>query len=139
MTPQIKYLLQAIIEKYYYKVVRKGDYFTLDCARWIVEQYGFRPEKERRLLETLVFVNESRGIAKAKAKLSGSELKEFKRSLKDLDAIYVNPVTIPRKWGITHIPNLLRAYYDSEYEEVVVVGNEGRTHEYLTRYLAGEV
>ena len=131
-------ITSSIIKKYYYKVVRKGDYFTLDCARWIVEQYGFRREKESRLLDTLEFVNESRGIAKAKAKLSGTEQKEFKRSLKDLDAIYVNPVTIPRKWGITHIPNLLRAYYDSEYEDVLVVGNEGHTHEYMTRYLAGE-
>ena len=34
--------------------------------------------------------------------------------------LFRSPVTIPRRWDIKHIPNLLRAYYDSIYEEQLV-------------------
>jgi len=30
----------------------------------------------------------------------------------ELDKLRINPVTIPKEWGIEHIPNLLNAYYD---------------------------
>lgn len=55
-----------IVEKYIYKTIRKGDYFTLDTAKEIVESYNFRPEKRERLLYALDIVSESRGIAAAK-------------------------------------------------------------------------
>ena len=131
-------ITSSIIEKYFYRVVRKGDYFTLSGARWMVERYGFKREKEKRLLHTLELVKKCRGIAKAKATLSGEKLKVFKRSIKDLEAISVNPVTIPRRWGIKHIPNLMRAYHESLFEEQILFDNEYRTHVYLTEYLAEE-
>ena len=132
-------ITSGIVVEYFYKVVRKGDYFTLGGARWMVERYGFRREKEKRLLNTLGLVKKYRGIDKAMSKLKGEELQEFKRSLKDLDAIAVNPVTIPRRWGIKYIPNLMTAYHDSIYEEHFLFGNEARNHAYLTEYLGGEV
>ena len=121
-------VLEEIIRKHFYKVLRKGDYFTISTARDIVGSYHFRPEKENRLLDALEMVSECRGIAKAKSRLYGPDLDDFKRSLNDLDDILVNPVTIPRRWGIQHIPNLFRAYVDSVYEEQLVSGQE---------YLAG--
>ncbi len=48
------------------------------------------------------------------------ELHRFNKALWELDKILVNPVTIPRRWNTRHIPNLLRAYYDSIYEEQLV-------------------
>ena len=132
--------------KYMNKVIRKGDYFTLDGARWMVQSHNFRRDKEDRLLHTLDLVKESRGIAKAKVRLertnlNGSgvqsdELKDFKRSLKDLDAIFVNPVTIPRRWGIRHIPHPLRAYYDCIYEERLITRRESVFLELLDDYLS---
>ena len=72
------------------------------------------------MIEVLESVNESHGIAKAKSKLRENEFRRFNKALKELDNILVNPVTIPRRWDVKHIPNLLRAYYDSIYEEQLV-------------------
>jgi len=111
---------ERIIYKYFNKVIRKGDYLTLDGARWMVQSHNFRRDKEERLLRVLDWVKEYGGIAKAQSKLYGSDLSDFKRSLKDFDAIYVNPVTIPRRWGLKHIPNPLKAYNNSIYEEQIL-------------------
>lgn len=113
-------IYEPIIRKSIYKILRKGNYFTLDIARDIVESYHFRSSKEERMIEVLELVNESHGIAKAKSKLRENEFRRFNKALKELDDILVNPVTIPRRWDIRHIPNLLRAYYDSIYEEQLV-------------------
>jgi hypothetical protein len=125
-----------VIDKFFYKIARKGNYFTLDGARWMVEKHKFRRDKEDRLIYALELVNNCRGIAKAKAELCGVDLCDFKRSLKDLDDILVNPVTIPRKWGIKYIPNLLTAYYNSTYERFMFE-NEFLFSKYLGEYLAG--
>lgn len=109
-----------IIRKHFYRIIRKGDYFTLDGARSIVESYNLRHDREDRIVYALKFINECRGIAKAKSKLHGPDLVDFNRSLKDLDSMLVNPVTIPRRWNIRHIPNLLRAYDDAVYEEQII-------------------
>lgn len=113
-------IYEPIIRKSIYKILRKGNYFTLDIARDIVESYHFRSSKEERMIEVLESVNESHGIAKAKSKLRENEFRRFNKALKELDDILVNPVTIPRRWDVKHIPNLLRAYYDSIYEEQLV-------------------
>lgn len=127
-------IFENITQKHFYKVLRKGDYFTINDARNIVESYHFRREKEERLIYALEVVSDCRGIANAKSKLHGPDLDDFKRSLKDLDDILVNPVTIPRRWGIKHIPNLLRAYYDSIYEEQLIPRQE-----YLARQRIDEI
>lgn len=124
-----------VIVKYFNKIVRKGNYFTLDGARWMVEAYHFRQDKEDRLIDALELVSECRGIAKAKATLQGEEVKDFKRSLKDLDEIFVNPVTIPRNWGIDYIPNLLKAYDHTICDEHLVFLNEFKAGELLSEYL----
>lgn len=127
---------EDVVTKYFNKVVRKGDYFTLAGARWMVEAHNFRQDKEERLIYALELINECRGIAKAKSKVLGVDLKDFKRSLKDLDDILVNPVTIPREWGIDYIPNLLRAYFDEIMEEQVMTSREYLFNEYLSEFLA---
>lgn len=124
-----------IIRKHFHKVLRKGDYFTFDGARSIVESYNFRQEKEDRILDTLELVNESHGIANAKAKLNRLDLNDFNRSLKDLDEMLVNPVTIPRRWNIKHISNLLRAYDDAVYEEELIPEQEYLARRHIAEYL----
>jgi len=127
---------EAIISKYFNKVIRKGDYFTIEGAEWMVKSHNFRQDKEERLLETLELIKEHRGIVKTLSVLEGDKLKEVKRSLKDLDAIFVNPVTMPSKWRIKHIPNPMRAYYDSIYEEQVVHVSKGLFIKRLAEYLS---
>lgn len=125
-------IYENIICKNIYKILRQGDYFTLDIARNIVESYCFRSGKEERMIEVLESVNESHGIAKAKSKLQKDEIVRFNKALKELDTIWVNPVTIPRRWNIKHIPNLLRTYYDARCEEHLVTKYE----EYVMNHIA---
>lgn len=115
---------EKINEKYFFKVVRKGDYFTYDIAREIIQSYDFRQDKEDRLLYALETIKKHHGIAKAKSKLHGPDLDDFKKSLKDLDSLLINPVTIPRRWGIKHIPNLLRVYQEMNYDEELITKQE---------------
>ncbi len=124
-----------VIRSYFNKVIRQGDYLTLDGARWMVAAHNFRRDKEERLIFALELINECRSIAKAKKKLYGEEVKEFKRSLNDLDAILVNPVTIPREWEIFYIPNPIRAYYNYITEEQLVPKAEVLFDNLLAEYL----
>lgn len=88
---------ENIIRRDFNRVLRKGDYFTLDIARGIVESHHFRSSKEERMIEVLEAVNESHGIAKAKSKCQKDELHKFNKALRELDEIFVNPVMIPRR------------------------------------------
>jgi len=106
-----------IVQKYFQKIVRAGDYYALERAKYVIQSSSYHPKKKDRLIDALVLTNRCRGIYKVKNTLKGKELAEYKRSLKDLDHLGVNPVTIPREWGIAHIPNLLNAYYDKRSEE----------------------
>lgn len=107
----------------------------MDDARSIVETYNFRRDKEERLIYALEMVNESRGIEKAKTKMYGPDLDDFKRSLKDLDNMLINPVTIPRRWNIRYIPNPLRSYYDALYEEELVPVSEYQARKHIDEFL----
>lgn len=102
-----------VIRSYFNRVIGKGDYYTLDGARKRIEQQGFTLGKEQRLINELKMINTYRGIANAKAALHGDGLVDFRRSLRELEDMGINPVTIPREWNIQRIPNLLDAYYDS--------------------------
>jgi hypothetical protein len=126
---------ENIIQKHFNKVVRKGDCFTLDGARWMVNAHPFRSDKKERLIWALEQVKKHRGIAKAMEKMPGTDLDDFKRSLKDLDKIFVNPVTIPREWGIPHIPNPLKAYYEKMYDERLISTSECQFEAFLDQYL----
>lgn len=129
---------EDIIRRVFNRVLRKGDYFTLDIARGIVESYCFRSSKEERMIEVLEAVNKSHGIAKAKSKCREDELHRFNKALRDLDEIFVNPVTIPRRWGIDHIPNLLRAYYDAQCDEQLVPNKEYYARKHIEDFLEKE-
>ena len=105
-------IAETIITKYYQRIIGCGDYYTLELARKQVEARNFHPKKTKRLIDVLEHVNQCRGISKAMATLQGQIREDFKRSIRELNYIRVNPVTIPREWNIKHIPNLLTAYYD---------------------------
>jgi hypothetical protein len=129
---------ENMICKYFNKVIRKGDYFTFEGARWMVKSHNFRQDKEERLLDTLNLISKYGGIANTlsilqKNKLS-DKLSEVKRSLKDLDDIFVNPVTIPRRLKTTHIPNPMRAYYDSMNVSIVPESFIERLEKYLEEW-----
>lgn len=100
------------VSDYYIKVVGRGDWYTLQEAICIIHSKNFNSQRQKRLDNALLLVSQSRSIAKAKASLQGYELEVFKRTLRELSGLGINPVTIPREWGIKHIPNLLRVYFN---------------------------
>lgn len=99
------------VHYYWDKVIGKGDWFTMQEATRIIQSKHFNSQKEKRLIEALQFVSLHRSLATAKSLLKGYELEAFKRTLNDLYSLNINPVTIPKRWNICHIPNLLYQYY----------------------------
>lgn len=102
-----------VINAYYKNTIGRGDWFTLSAAEEKIESKSYNSQKEDRLRNALREVNQCRSLSKAKAKYQGDDLEAFKRTLKDLADIGINPVTIPREWGIAHIPNLMRTFNDT--------------------------
>ena len=126
---------KEIIKKYFNKVIRRGDYFTLNEAIRQVQLQHFSKKKEARLIMELRRINQFRGIYKVRATLQGEELEMFRRTLRDLSEINVNPVTIPREWNITRIPNLLDAYDRRVEAELYKRQQEEISHQILKDYL----
>ena len=116
-TDKYKYLLDCKaclikINSYYGDTIGRGDWFTVSAAEKIIRSHRYNSQKEQRLIAALQRVSQCRSLASAKASYQGSDLAAFKRTLKDLSDIGINPVTIPRDWGIKHIPNLMHIYND---------------------------
>lgn len=106
-----------VIVNYFKKIIMSGDWYTLQEAIRIIERQNYNRQKEKRLIDALKLVSHCRSLAKAKTAFQGEELEAFKRTLKDLSSLNINPVTIPREWEIKHIPNLLYAYFNKVQEE----------------------
>ena len=89
--------------------------------RKVIHSKEFNAQKEAGLIDALRLVSQRRGIYNAKQQLPKEERTKFGRRLLELSRLGINPVTIPREWGIGRIPNLLRAYnrlYDEESEMI---------------------
>lgn len=114
-----------IVSSYYEKVIGKGDWYTLQEAVRKVKSKNFNSQKEKRLINALQYISQCRSLAKAKASLHDYELDAFKRTLKELSGFNINPVTIPKEWGIEHIPNLLCSYFNRLIEEAYRSGLPG--------------
>lgn len=125
----------TVIYEYFYKVIKKGDWYTLNGAIREIERKGFNKQKEERLIHALKFINDCRSISKAKSVYKGEELESFKRTLKDLDSLRINPVTIPRGWGISYIPNLLYTYCEKVNAEYNRDYFEKKKRDFFTEYI----
>lgn len=102
-----------IIDGYFKRVIMAGDYYTLSDARTLIRNHDFKEKKERRLIDVLELINDHRGVTKARDYISnrGGDMSLFSRSLRELSASGVNPVTIPKNYGVKYIPNLLDTFY----------------------------
>lgn len=99
------------IHSYWNKVIGKGDWYSMQEAICIIESKHFNSQKKKRLIDALQTVSLHRSIATAKSLLKGYQLDAFKHTLSELSNLNINPVTIPKRWNIGHIPNLLYIYY----------------------------
>jgi len=137
-----------IIENYFYKTIGRGNYYTLANAIKMLQCQCLNTTNKNRLIHWLEFVNQCRGIAKAKARLKDNpkELEALKRALKHLHSFGINPVTIPKDWviekwrvnefGIRYIPTLLNAYYETLAEERNKQREQQFRDEQLRKYLS---
>jgi hypothetical protein len=101
-----------VIDKYFKRIVRSGDYYTFAKAQHMIKKCRFHFRKEMKLIRALALTNQHRGIHKTKLLLKDEDLLEYNQMLIELDKLGINPVTIPQAWRIEKIPNLLNAYYD---------------------------
>lgn len=106
-----------VIKDYYDKTIMRGDWHSLQYAIRRIRLHNFNIQKENRLIDALNFVNDCKTLSDAKSEYKGEDLKAFKRTLSDLSNLGINPVTIPKNWGIKLIPNLLYAYFDKVSDE----------------------
>ncbi len=102
-----------IIERYYKKTIMMGDYYTLKEAKKKIELNCYSEKKKKYFIDVLVIIAKSRGVMKAKEKLSKEERIKFEKALKELQKIGINPVTLTKRSKIHCIPNLLENYMNS--------------------------
>ena len=100
----------GIINNYYAKIIKPGDYYSFQKAKNRINEEVPSWCKAQRLIETLEYIEKQGGIAKAKSTLNKDALDNFRRSLRELKELKINPVVIPKEWGIAFIPNLLDKY-----------------------------
>ncbi len=101
-----------IISNYYKKTIGEGDWYTLSEAIKIIKSKNYNCQREKKLINTLKYVNQYRSLYKAKKTIPEDQLRSFNEALNDLSNLNINPVAIPREWNIKHIPNLLRTYFN---------------------------
>jgi len=101
-----------VITSYYNRIILGGDYYSLADAARKIQSYSFSTKKEERLIGVLKYIAVCRGIAKAKDKLHGDGIIVFSQALRELVELGINPVTIPREWGIKQTKNLLDSVND---------------------------
>ena len=104
---------QYIIEKYYKSIIMLGDYYTLKEAKKRVQSSCYSKKKKEYLIDVLTTIAKSRGVMKAKEKLSKKEKTKFNKALKELQKIGINPVVLPKRSKMNCIPNLLESYINS--------------------------
>jgi len=102
-------MCKKVIDYYYKRVFVGGSYYTLKDAKELVKSHEFRTTKAERMLDTLERVNQQRSISRARASLSILST-DFGISLNELADIGINPVTLPKEFGIKSMPNLLDAH-----------------------------
>ena len=102
---------EEVINRYFSETVGCGYWYSFAKAVKKIDSYNFNIQKWKRLVDALHTVSRCRSVHKAKKLYQQTELDSLKNTLKELSNLGINPVTIPQKYGIKHIPNLLETFY----------------------------
>lgn len=94
------------LQKYYKASIGEGDYYSLNKARKLINETSKikHKDKKQKLIEVLNLINTKKSVADARKEYGN--INTFNRYLKELQKLGINPVTIPRSWNITEIPNV---------------------------------
>ncbi|WP_339283801.1 hypothetical protein [Oceanobacillus sp. FSL K6-3682] len=114
------------IMSYYEKVIGKGDYYSLSQALKRIEATDWAMQRKNRIKNFLKFIAQTKSMSIAKMqfhegkRLAGTETvvkgsrNTFRAYVKACEEIGINPVTVPKDWGIYYIPNPIRSLDLSE-------------------------
>ncbi|MGH0601585.1 hypothetical protein ACQVQ5_29260 [Bacillus mycoides] len=84
-----------------------GNYYTLTKAKEIIRVAQNHTNKQKqRMITVLDLVSQKKYVWKARNE-SNICPKKFDKTLKHLAELGINPVTIPSRWKIQFLPNLL--------------------------------
>lgn len=94
------------LEYYYNKTIGTGDYYKLSEAIRIVQQSNYTYKTKEKLTGILRAVSRHRSIWKAREE-SQCNSSCFNRYLKQIRELGVNPVTIPARWKVNKLINIM--------------------------------
>jgi hypothetical protein len=110
---------EDIILSYYDRTIGDGDFYCLREAEKIIKnQQELSQRTQNVLVKTLKLIAQARDVNKAKkqfvegVKLKNTNIKlkgtnrTFNNHIRQIQELNINPVTIPRKWGISRLINL---------------------------------
>ncbi|MFD1449513.1 hypothetical protein [Oceanobacillus sojae] len=115
---------------YYEKVIGKGDYYSLAEALEKIDSTGWTIRRKNNIKNFLKLIAQAKGMTNAKKQfLEGKKLaltqtvvkgsrNTFRTYVKACEEIGVNPVTIPKDWGIYYIPNPINSLDTSKITEI---------------------
>ena len=110
-------IAQDILEKTYLQMIGEGDFYSLYRAQKRIESSTYSKVKKQRLIDTMRLIAQSRGVYKAREKIEqGSNIKNmdiclqctgktFDTRLKEIKKIGLNPVLLPKEWGVIFLKN----------------------------------
>ena len=105
------YLSQEVshqqLEYYYNQTIGTGDYYKLSKAIKMVQESNYTSKTKEKLINVLRAINKCRSIWKAREESEYSS-SCFNRYLKQIRALGVNPVTIPARWKVDKLDNILQ-------------------------------
>lgn len=93
------------MEKMIIKIVGKGDFYNLYHAIKIINKSTLIEKDKLGLIEFLKFTSKKRSLSKSLEKYGRYKYNKYIKILEDLN---INPIVIPEKERVTHIPNPLR-------------------------------
>ena len=97
------------LDKYFKRMIKSGDYYTLAEATRMIEDEGFPLRKEEDIIYFLNEINKV-GLARIRERIHPSEINRFYKVLDELAKLNINPITIPKSFKVKHIPNLLDSF-----------------------------
>ena len=108
-----------IIASYFYKIIGKGDYYKLDKARAIINSSQHTKATKDKLINVLELINKHKSIDKARENSNYSK-DSFNRYIKQIRALGVNPITIPRRWTIDNLKeiDIYKDRFSTEWSEM---------------------
>lgn len=101
-----KEIIHQQLEYYYNKTIGAGDYYKLSEAIEKVKESNYTYKTKEKLIDILRCISKCRSIWKAREK-SQYTSSCFNRYLKQIRELGVNPVTIPARWEIGYLKNIL--------------------------------